>query len=142
MAVPQIVIDTNVLVSGLRSSRGASHLLLRLIDSGKFEVHISVPIVLEYESVAKRLVGEISLSDEDIDSVIDYICKVAHHHEVYYLWRPFLKDPADDMVLELAVTAGCDCIVSYNKGDFEGIEEFGIEVLTAREFLEMIGELK
>ena len=80
--------------------------------------------------------------DEDIDSVIDYICKVAHHHEVYYLWRPFLKDPADDMVLELAVTAGCDCIVSYNKRDFEGIEEFGIEVLTAREFLEMIGELK
>jgi len=142
MTIPQIVIDTNVLVAGLRSSRGASHLLLRLIDSGKFEVHISVPIVLEYESVTKRLVGETPLSEEDIESVIDYICKVGHHHKVYYLWRPFLKDPADDMVLELAVTAGCDCIVSYNKGDFEGVEEFGIEVLTAREFLEMIGELK
>jgi len=141
MSVPQIVIDTNVLVAALRSRRGAAFKLLMLIDSGKFEVNISVPLVLEYEDAAKRLVGKIALTARDIDAIIDYICAVAHRRTIFYLWRPFLKDPKDDMVLELAVTASCDYIVTYNKGDFAGAEQFGLQVVTAKEFLQNIGEL-
>ena len=142
MSKPQIVIDTNVFVSSLRSSRGASHRLLRLIDSGEFEINISVPLVLEYEDAGKRMVDEIALREEEIDDVIDYICKVANHHKIYYLWRPFLRDPKDDMVLELAVSGECEIIVTYNVKDFDGVEEFGLQVMTAKEFLEHIGELK
>jgi putative PIN family toxin of toxin-antitoxin system len=142
MDKPQIVVDTNVFVASLRSSRGASHRLLRLIDRGKFEINISVPLVLESEDAGKRIAEEVGLRDEDIEDIIDYICKVANHHKVYYLWRPFLRDPKDDMVLELAVSGGCEVIVTYNVKDFEGVEAFGLKVMTAKEFLEQIGELK
>src|SRR5262245_12827361 len=114
MAVPQIVMDTSVLVSALRSQRGASHLLLSRIDSGLFELHLSVPLVLEYEEACKRLVGAIPLTLDDITAIIDYLCRVAHHQRIFFLWRPLLRDPADDMVLELAVAAGCDHLLTYN----------------------------
>jgi predicted nucleic acid-binding protein len=69
------------------------------------------------------------------------LCSVANRRKVYYLWRPFLRDPKDDMVLELAVSAGCEIIVTYNKDDFEGVGQFGVRVMTAQEFLQKIGEL-
>jgi predicted nucleic acid-binding protein len=141
MGLCQIAIDTNVLVSALRSRRGASYRLLSLIDSGKFGINVSVPLVLEYEDAAKRLLGEIPLSEQDIDDVIDYICHVGARWKVYYLWRPYLTDPKDDLVLELAVTAGCEFIVTYNKRDFQNVAQFGIRALTPRDFLEEIGEL-
>ncbi len=141
MDAPQIVMDTSVFVAALRSRRGASYKLLALIDSGKFVANVSVPLVLEYEDAAKRLIGQITLTARDIDHILDYICVVARHHVIFYLWRPFLKDPKDDMVLELAVSARCDFIVTYNQRDFEGVEQFGISVLTAKEFLQKIGEL-
>lgn len=137
----QIVIDTNVFISALRSRRGASYRLVTLVDAGKFEVNISVPLVLEYEQTALNHISEIPLSKEDIGDILDYICKVSNQKKVFYLWRPFLKDPKDDMILELAVTASCDFIVTYNKQDFHGAESFGLEVVTPREFLERIGEL-
>lgn len=141
MKRPQIVIDTNVFVSALRSKRGASYRLLMMIDSGKYEANISVPLVLEYESAATRALGELALTGPDVHSIIDYICTVANRRTIFYLWRPLLKDPKDDMVLELAVAAGCETIVTYNKGDFHGVEQFGIRVMTAKEFLTEIGEL-
>jgi len=137
----QIVIDTSVFVSALRSRRGASHKLLMLLGSTKFEVNVSVPLVLEYEDAAKRLLGEIPLTEHDVDDILNYICKVANRWKIFYLWRPFLTDPKDEMVLELAVTARCDAIVTYNKADFPGVEIFGLRVLTAKEFLQEIGEL-
>ncbi|MGH2521679.1 MAG: putative toxin-antitoxin system toxin component, PIN family [Anaerolineales bacterium] len=137
----QIVIDTNVWIAALRSKRGASHKLLSLIDSGKYAANLSVPLILEYEDAAKRLVGEIPLTARDIDDILDYICAVANPHKIYYLWRPFLSDPGDDMILELAVTAGCDFIVTYNQSDFAGIGQFGLIALTPKEFLQKIGVL-
>jgi len=136
-----IVIDTNVLAAALQSKRGASYRLLMLINSGKFTIHISVPLVLEYEDVVKRLLADIPLTEQDIDDILDYLCAVAQQEQIFYLWRPFLKDPKDDMVLELAVTASCDFIVTYNKRDFQGAERFGLRVVTPKEFLEEIGEL-
>jgi putative PIN family toxin of toxin-antitoxin system len=136
-----VVIDTNVLVVALRSERGASYKLLTLVESEKFSIHFSVPLVLEYEDVAKRLLEDIPLTEQDIDDILDYLCTVAQRQQVFYLWRPFLKDPKDDMVLELAVAANCDFIVTYNKRDFRGAKRFGLHVVTPKEFLEEIGEL-
>jgi putative PIN family toxin of toxin-antitoxin system len=142
MKKPQIVIDTNVLIAALRSRRGAAYKLLSLLDSDKFGFSLSVPLVLEYEDIAKKLIGEILLTARDIDNILDYVCQIGTHHEIYYLWRPVLKDPKDDMVLELAVTASCDFIVTYNQDDFEEARQFGIRVVTPKEFLQKIGELR
>jgi len=111
-------------------------------ESGKFEINVSVPLVIEYEEVSKRLIGRKSeLKSSDIDEILDYVCSVAHRRKVYYLWRPLLRDRKDDMVLELAVSAGCEIIVTYNKDDFKAAEQFGIRLVTAQEFLKQIGEL-
>ncbi len=115
--------------------------MLMLLGSEKFNVNVSVPLILEYEDAAKRLIGEITLTEGDIEDIIDYICSVASQRKVFYLWRPFLKDPGDDMALELAVVANCDFIVTYNTKDFEGAERFGVQPVTPKEFLEKIGEL-
>jgi putative PIN family toxin of toxin-antitoxin system len=136
-----IVVDTNVMVAALRSRRGASFHLLMLLGSQAFKGHVSVLLVLEYEDASRRLVGDIPLTVQDIDDILDYICSVAEHHELYYLWRPQLRDPKDDMVLELAVAADCDFIITYNGRDFLGTDRFGIKVLTPKEFLLLIGEL-
>ena len=113
-----------------------------LLGSGKFDIHLSVPLVLEYEAVAKRFAGgNRQLTIADVDDILDYVCSVGYRHRVYYLWRPFLSDPKDDMVLELAVSASCDLIVTYNRADFVGIEQFGIRTMTAQEFLRRIGVL-
>ena len=142
MKKPQIVIDTSVFIAALRSRQGVSYKLLMLIDSENFETNISVPQILEYEDAAKRLIGEIALTARDIDKVLDYLCAVANHRTIFYLWRPFLKDPKDDMVLELAVTSASTYIVTYNQRDFQGAEQFGVRVVTAKEFLQIIGELR
>ncbi|HFD39326.1 MAG TPA: putative toxin-antitoxin system toxin component, PIN family [Anaerolineae bacterium] len=141
MKCHQVVIDTNVLVSALRSRKGASHRLLLLVGGARFEINVSVPLMLEYETIVQRLADDIPLAQRDIDDVLDYLCAVANRRKVFYLWRPFLRDPKDDMVLELAVTAGCDFIVTFNKKDFVGAERFGIRVVTPQEFLARIGEL-
>lgn len=141
MGVPDIVIDTNVFIAALRSRRGASYRLLTLVDSGKFTMNISVPLILEYEDAAKRLPRRIGWTSREIDAILDYICEVAERRAIFYLWRPLLKDPKDDMVLELAVVGGCSVIITFNRRDFRGAGLFGIRVLTPKEFLQGIGEL-
>ncbi len=130
-----IVLDTSVLIAGLRSDRGASYEVLRRIGSGAFELNVSVPLVLEYETVAKRLARELGLTFQDIDDVLDYLCSVAQHRLIFYLWRPVLPDPRDDLVLELAVAAGAEVIITHNRRDFAGAEKFGVEPITPGEFL-------
>lgn len=143
MSKIQIVVDTNVFIAALHSRRGYAHELISQIDSDEFQLNISVPLILEYEDVAKRMLGQIKISERDVDIAIDYICAVANQHEIFYLWRPFLTDLRDDMVLELAVTAGCECIVTYNKKDSEGVEDqFGISIVTPNDFLQQIGKKK
>ena len=136
-----MVIDTNVVISGLRSRRGASFLILSLIGREKFEVVLSVPLVLEYEQVAKRSRWKGKPSSQYITDILDYICLVGKERKIHFLWRPRERDPKDDMVLEVAVAAGCDCIITYNKKDFPDAKSFGIELLTPAELLRNIGEL-
>jgi len=134
------VIDTNVLHAGLRSQLGASHRLLREIGRNQaFQIHLSVPLVLEYEEIARRHARTLGLTYEDIDDVLDYLCSVAGLHDVFYLWRPFLPDPEDDMLLELAVEAGCNRLITFNLKDFTGIEQFGVKAVGPGNFLKEIG---
>ncbi len=139
--MPRVILDTNVLIAALRSCRGASFKVLNLLGSGLFQLSVSVPLVLEYESVTKRMSRSLGLSHSDIDDILDYICFVAEHREIFYLWRPCLKDPMDDMVLEVAVESESDFIVTHNIRDFIGIEHFGVKAIPPRQFLEEIGEL-
>ena len=138
---PSIVLDTNVLIAALRSRNGASFRLLSLVGEAKFELNVSVPLVLEYEEVAKREARALGLTHAEIDDVLDYLCAVAVHREIYFLWRPVLRDAADDMVLEVAVEAGCDFVVTHNVRDFAGAERFGVRGVTPSEFLTRIGVL-
>jgi putative PIN family toxin of toxin-antitoxin system len=131
----KIVIDTNVLVSALRSRRGASFRLLSLIDSGKFITNISVPLVYEYEQVLKRMSWSGKPANQYITDILDYICIVGEKWKIHYLWRPKLSDPNDEMILELAVTSQSKFIITYNKSDFREAKEFGISVLNPVEFL-------
>ena len=134
----QIVLDTNVLYAGLRSKRGASYKLLKHLNSGKFEINLSVPLVLEYEEVLLRKQPTLNFTDKEIGQVLDYLCRIANLHEVYFLWRPILNDPKDDMILDLAVRSNCRYIVTYNTRDFSGVNQFEIQVVTAQEFLKAI----
>ncbi|MCH8922822.1 MAG: putative toxin-antitoxin system toxin component, PIN family [Planctomycetes bacterium] len=135
-----VVLDTNVLYSALYSNQGASFLLLEQVGrSPRFQIHLSVPLVLEYEEVLKRNSRILGLKYQDIDDVIDYLCSVAELHKVFFLWRPVLADSDDDMLLELAVEARCDRVVTHNTRDFTGIERFGPRAVTPQHFRQEIG---
>ena len=131
----RIVLDTNVFVTALRSREGAGFRLLSQVDQGRFCFVLSVPLVLEYEEVAKRQARSLGLSHSDIDDIIDYLCSIGDHRKIYFLWRPMLRDPHDDFVLELAVEAQVDAIVTYNVRDFGLARTFGLDVLTPQQFL-------
>ncbi|ESA35556.1 protein domain protein [Leptolyngbya sp. Heron Island J] len=141
MTIPEIVIDTNVIIAGLRSRNGSAFRLLEIVGSGQFNIHLSVPLVLEYEEVLLRQLPNLTIKASDIQNFIDFHCAVASHHQIFFLWRPYLRDPKDDMELELAVKAECDSVVTYNTRDFAGIEQFGISAITPAEFLDSIGAL-
>ena len=132
------VLDSNVLVAALRSRNGASFQLLRLLRAGRFEVAISVPLAIQYESVLIRHAKEVELSRQEAVGLVDYFCQVAHKQEIHFLWRPTLSDPGDEFVLELAVAAGCRFIVTHNIRDFSGADRFGVSIVTPGEFLRLL----
>jgi len=133
-----IVLDTNVLFSAMRSSLGASYRLLQRIDQAPLRLHISTPLVLEYESVLKR---NNSLSHSDVDAVVDYLCHISEKHGIFYLWRPVLRDPQDDHILELAVKANA-MIITWNLKDFApASSRFGLGVETPRGLLKILEDL-
>lgn len=138
----QIIIDTNVLLSALRSDSGASFQLLRLIPDERFEINLSVPLVLEYEDVLKRPEMDVHLDHATIDDILDFLCQTGRLRIIRFLWRPTLRDPDDDFLLELAVECNCDYIVTFNTKDFMNSSSFGISAVKPLEFLRIIGELK
>lgn len=134
-SLPRVVFDTNVLVSALRSRLGVSFQLLSLVGQPRFALQVSAPLVAEYEAVLKR--GQLALSDEQVDDIIDFVCAQSEHHKIFYLWRPVLKDPDDDFLLELAVKAQAT-IVTWNLGDFKKASQFGVSVISPRAFLQQL----
>jgi putative PIN family toxin of toxin-antitoxin system len=132
----RIVLDTNVLVSALRSRRGRSNKLLSLVGSETFDLVISVPLILEYEDAALRQIDALVYTPDEVREIIDFLCWAGEATPIYYLWRPFLPDPKDDLVLEAAVAGRCNTIVTFNQRDFIGVDKFGLQVRTPRAFLE------
>jgi predicted nucleic acid-binding protein len=128
------VLDTNVVVSAMRPRAVASFRILReLAGKAQFQIAISVPLVMEYEMALKRLAG---LEDSDAEALVDYLCEVGEKREIHFLWRPFLGDPKDEIVLEVAVEAGVASIVTHNVRGFQGVEErFGIRIIWPGAFL-------
>jgi predicted nucleic acid-binding protein len=100
-----------------------------------FEMAVSVSLALEYEGTLLRHVAASTLDEGDVRDLVDYLCQVAVRQKIFFLWRPFLRDPGDDLVLELAVAAQCEAIVTHNVRDFRGTEKLGVRVLTPGEFL-------
>ncbi len=136
-----VVIDTNILVAALKSDKGASYALLSKLPSQKFNFFVSVPLYTEYQDVLTRkehLTGK--SSKDEILAFLRYLCKIAKHQKIFFLWRPFLKDPKDDMILELAVASRSQYIITYNLKDFSNIQQFGITAITPPKFFPIINE--
>ncbi|MCC7202042.1 MAG: PIN domain-containing protein, partial [Nitrospirae bacterium] len=93
MSNPDIILDTNVLHAGLYSSRGASYQILKLIETNDLRIILSTPLLFEYEDILKRNKRRLKLTDGDIDKILDNLCDLSHHQNIYYLWRPYLSDP-------------------------------------------------
>ena len=132
--IPRIVIDTNVLVSALRSRLGWSFDLLSQLGRGAYQHVVTVPLVMEYEDVLLRP-SMVRLAPAAVHDVLDYVCATAVRQSVHFLWRPRLADVKDDMVLEAAVNGQCQAIVTWNIRDFAAASEFGIAVLNPQVFL-------
>ena len=134
----RLVLDTNVVVAGLRSPQGASAALLDRALSRAFVLLLSVPLVLEYEGVcrepAQRIVS--GLSEAEIGVIVNALCAVAEPVEIRFLWRPQLRDPADEMVLEAAVNGSADALVTFNRRDFgRAPGDFGVALLSPADAL-------
>ena len=134
----RVVLDTSVLVAGIRSRRGASFQIIQRVGLGVFEIALSVPLVLEYEDAMLRHAGAAGLTNSDVRDILDYLCSVGVRQEIFYLWRPALRDPGDDLVLELAVAAECDAIITHNLRDFRGVDRFGLNVWSPGAFLDQV----
>lgn len=131
----QAILDTNVLISALRSRRGASFELFRQIGDARWQLHLSTALLLEYEEVARREAQHFWLNPEHIEEVLDYLSAKAHRHSITFRWRPLLVDPDDDFILELAVAAKAQYIVTHNLRNFAGAEKFGIEAIAPAQML-------
>lgn len=134
----RVVLDTSVLVAAVRSRLGASNRSLALIGSGHFDSVVSVPLALEYEDALMRRAHQLVYSPDELSEILDFIIGHSEPQPIYYLWRPFLQDPHDDHVLEVAVSGRCDTIVTFNQRDFRGADQFGLRVQTPGLFLREI----
>ena len=133
-----IILDTNVLVAAVRSPTGAAAEIMRRILRGKIKTVASVPLFMEYEAVLLRPVHlkAARVSAEDVNNLLDVLAGVVVPVEVFYLWRPQLKDANDDMVLEAGVSGQADAIVTFNIRDFlPSAEKFNLKVMTPSDFI-------
>jgi len=135
----RVVFDTSVLVAAARSRLGASFALVRSLPSPQFQICLSVPLYLEWQDVLTRPEHlPPGRSAQDALAALRTLASQAHLQEIHYLWRPFLGDPDDDMVLELALAAGCRYLVTHNQRDFAGANQLGVEIVLPGEFLHLL----
>lgn len=79
-----------------------------------------------------------AIRPRQLDTFLNFVCHASIEREIFFRWRPFLTDPDDEMVLELAVACAASHLVTFNKRDFADAERFGISVLTLGEFLAVL----
>jgi len=135
------VLDTDVVVAAMRSPRGASAALLLAVLDGHLTALLSVPLAIEYEATCLLAEHRLAagLSEREVGIFLDAVVALAEPIEAHFLWRPRLRDPSDEMVLEAAVNGRADAIVTFNVRDF-GVapDDFGIALLRPAEALRRI----
>ena len=134
----KLVLDTDVVIAGLRSPTGASAELLRMARHGRISLLISVPLFIEYETkcTEEEHLSAAGLTAADAQAFLDALAVFAQPVTIHYSWRPQLSDPADEMVLETAVNGQADALVTFNQRDFgKAPGQFGIELLLPSEAL-------
>jgi len=130
------VLDTNVIVAALRSPSGASAALLRAARRRQITPLVNVALALEYEATCRLAEHRLAagLTMDEVTVVLDAVIAMAEPVESHYLWRPQLRDPADELVLDAAVNGQADAIVTFNKRDFgTAPARFGLALLTPAE---------
>ena len=130
------MLDTSVLVAAIRSDQGASRVLLVGALEERYRMLVSVPLMVEYESVLTRdeHLEASGLSRDDVQALLDALASVAEPIRLAYLWRPALPDAEDDMVLETAVNGRADVLVTLNRRDFEpAAATFTVQIVSPAE---------
>ena len=135
----RVVLDTSVLVAAARSRQGASYALLSSIPHPRFQICLSVSLYVEWQAVLTRPENlPRGMTASDAVGLLRYLASQAHLQAIHFLWRPCLRDPDDDMVLELAVAARCPYILTHNTIDFRKAADFGIAPIRPGDFLDLL----
>jgi putative PIN family toxin of toxin-antitoxin system len=127
----------------MRSPTGASAAIIRKARQGKVALLLSVPLAMEYEAVCIRPEHQLAagLSEQEVRIFVDAVIAMAEPVKIHYLWRPQLRDPNDEMVLETAVNGRANLLITFNVRDYGTVPpRFGIEVMTPREAVERISK--
>lgn len=134
------VLDTNVLVAAVGSRRGASNAVLIAAFEGGFDWLVSTPLFLEYEDVLMRpeVLSRTAITSTAMSRFLTDVAAAATPVDLHFRWRPLLRDPKDEMVLETAVNGRADALVTHNDRDFAAARTFDVEVLVPSRFLERI----
>ena len=130
------VADTDVIVAAMRSPGGASAAILRAARRGRITLLVSVPLGMEYEAVCSESEHRLAagLSEREVEIFLDALLAMAEPVKTHFLWRPQLRDPGDEMVLEAAVNGRADALVTFNVRDFGTVPaRFGVELMIPRE---------
>jgi predicted nucleic acid-binding protein len=110
-----------------------------MLPSKQFEIALTVALYTEWQSVLTRPEHlPPGANAEAAIGLLRYLASIAHLQEVHFLWRPFLRDPDDDMVLECAVASGSQYIVTHNVKDFKRAPELKVNAITPAEFLNLL----
>lgn len=128
---PRVVLDTDVVVAGFASGRGASRRLLLAALDGEVRLLLSTPLLIEYEAVLTRpaVLAMAGVSAEEVAAALDELVALCVPVALDYRWRPQARDPDDDLVLVTAINGGADAVVSFNVADMRaGARRFGIAV--------------
>ena len=138
---PRIIVDTNVLVAATRNREGPSFALIQLVRTGRILMCCSPALFLEYEDVLRRPEQRAAsgLRVKDVDAILKELAALLEPVLTHYQWRPQLRDPSDEMVLEAAAYARVDGLVTYNLRDFLPARRFGVSVLTPEQTFERFG---
>lgn len=132
----RVILDTSVLVAAARSRNGASFQLVSMLPSRLFEIALTVPLYTEWQAVLTRVEHlPPGSSVEEALGFLRYLVSIAHLQDVHFLWRPMLRDPDDDMVLECAVACNSAFIITHNTKDFRNAESLGVRAITPADFL-------
>lgn len=130
--------DTSVLVAGLRSQLGASNRLLAALARKRIKPLVTTAVFLEYEAVLMRAEQRLAtqMSEADVEGFLSALAAASEPVEISFRWRPQLRDPADELMLEAAVNGRAEAIVTHNLADFEpASSKFGIRILTPAQLL-------